>query len=143
LHRWDGKYVCFCSTFVPSYQKVKRQKNGLANTKDKDDAVICPLGHASDAEIHDAISHLRILDGSLPEHANHGSPVNFLAAMRKQTYWVKDIPMFGFFYYYTLDKVVFSHLAAIFDMSIWHPANETEVNAIFDSQVKVCILQLH
>ena len=29
----------------------------------------CPLGHKYDEDLHDSIAHLRILDGSLPEHA--------------------------------------------------------------------------
>ena len=43
----------------------------------------CPLGHEYDADLHDAIAHLRILDGSLPEDAKLVSglrAVNFFCA---------------------------------------------------------------
>ena len=46
----------------------------------------CPLGHTYDADIHDAIAHLRILDGSLPAHPTHGRSVNFFAEVGRPKY---------------------------------------------------------
>jgi hypothetical protein len=55
-------------------------------------------------------------------------------------------PTFGFFFYHTLDKVVCTHLAAIFRMPIWHPTigatNEGKVDSLFAAQVDVYLLQL-
>jgi len=45
----------------------------------------CPLGQEYDADLHDAIAHLRILDGSLPEHAKLGRAVNFLRPLGQQS----------------------------------------------------------
>ena len=57
----------------------------------------CPLGHQYDPDLHDAISHLRILDGSLPEHPKHGRAVTFFAPERTAKYWVKSSsPVFGY-----------------------------------------------
>ena len=72
----------------------------------------CPLGHEYDADLHDAISHLRILDDSLPEHAKLGSAVNFFAPDGTAKYWVKSSsPVFGYFFYYTLDMAICPYLA--------------------------------
>ena len=66
----------------------------------------CPLGHEYDADLHDAIAHLRILDDSLPEHAKLGSAVNFFAPDGTAKYWVKSSsPVFGYFFYYTLSAL--------------------------------------
>ena len=62
----------------------------------------CPLGHEYDADLHDAIAYLRILDGSLPEHAKLGHAVKFSAPAGTAKYWVKSSsPVFGYFFYYT------------------------------------------
>jgi hypothetical protein len=97
----------------------------------------CPLGHTYDADIHDAIAHLRILDGSLPAHPTHGRSVNFFAEVGRPKYWIEaSSPVFAFFLYYTLDKAVCPFLATIFGMP-WHPTNEAEVDTLLEAQVKV------
>ena len=94
---------------------------------------LCPLGHKYDADLHDAITRLRILDGSLPEHAKLGSAVNFFAPAGTAKYWVKSSsPVFGYFFYYTLDMAICPYLASIFGMPIWHPTKEAEVDELLN-----------
>jgi len=98
----------------------------------------CPLGHEYDADLHDAIAHLRILDGSLAPHSKHGRSVNFFDPPWEAKYWVRpSSPVFGFFFFYTLDKAVCPYLASIFGMSIWHPTNEAEVDKLLGAGVQV------
>ena len=57
----------------------------------------------------------RILDGSLPEHPSFGRSVNFFAPKGEAKYWVRsNTPVFGYFFYYTLDMAVCPYLASIF-----------------------------
>ena len=141
MHRWGGRYEHYCRPFVAAYEKTKAKKVGLDVTKD--DSTLCPLDHAYDADIHDAIAHLRILDGSLPEHPKHGRSVNCFADVGQPKYWVKSTsPAFGFFFYYTLDKAVCPFLSTTFGMPIWHPSNEAEVDTLFAAQVDVYVSQL-
>ena len=98
----------------------------------------CPLGHHYDADLHDAIAHLRILDGSLPEHAKHGRSVNFFAPAGTPKYWVRSsTPVFGFFFFYTLDMAICPYFVSIFGMPIWHPTNESEVDELLEASVNV------
>ena len=98
----------------------------------------CPLGHEYDADLHDAIAHLRILDGSLPEHAKLGSAVNLCAPAGTAKYWVKSSsPVFSYFFYYTLDMAICPYLASIFGMPIWHPTKEAEVDEPLNAGVQV------
>ena len=98
----------------------------------------CPLGHEYDPDIHDAIANLRILEGSLPEHARHGSAFNCFAPKREMKYWVREsTPAFGFFYY-TLDMVICPYLVSSFGgINTWHPYTETEGNELLATRVDV------
>jgi len=98
----------------------------------------CPLGHHYDPDLHDVISRLRVLDGSLPEHSKFGRSVNFFAPAGEPKYWVRaSTPPFGFFFYYTLDMAICPYLVSIFGMPIWHPNNETEVDELIGAAVDV------
>ena len=98
----------------------------------------CPLGHEYDVDLHDAVAHFRILDGSLPEHPNLGRSVNFFAPVGEEKYWVRsNTPVFGYFFYYTLDMAVCPYLASIFGMPIWHPKNKAQVDELLNAGVKV------
>ena len=98
----------------------------------------CLLGHEYDAELHDSIAHLRILDGSLPEHAKLGRAVNFFAPAGTAKYWVKSSsPVFGYFFYYTLDMAICPYLTSIFGMPIWYPTKEAEVDELLNAGVQV------
>ena len=49
-----------------------------------------------DPDIHDALSNLRRLDGSIPVHDKYGPPVNFFAPSGSRKYWVKQsTPVLG------------------------------------------------
>jgi len=82
----------------------------------------CPLGYEYDPDIHHAIDILRILEGSLPQHARQDSAVNLFSPAGETKYWVKASTLaFGFFFYYTLDMAICPYLVSIFGMKIWHP----------------------
>ena len=98
----------------------------------------CPLGHHYDPDLHDVISRLRIVDGSLPEHPKHGRSVNLFAPAGEPKYWVrKSTPPFGFFFFYTLDMAICPYLVSIFGMPIWHPNKEAEVDELMGAAVDV------
>jgi hypothetical protein len=98
----------------------------------------CPLGHEYDPDLHYAVAHFRILDGSLPEHPSLGRSVNLFAPVGEEKFWVKsDTPVFGYFFYYTLDMAVCPYLASIFGMPIWHPKDEAQVDELLNAGVEV------
>ena len=141
MHRWRGRFDHFARPHFAPYEITKRTK--LADPKVLSEELSlksCPLGHENDADLHDAIAHLRILDGSLPEHAKLGRAVNFFALAGTAKYWVKSSsPVFqvGYFFYYTLDLAFCPYLASIFGMPIWHPTNEAEVDELLNAGVQV------
>ena len=139
MHRWRGRYDHFARPHFASYEITKRTK--LADPKVLSEELSlksCPLGHEYDADLHDAIAHLRILDGSLPEHAKLGCAVNFFAPAGTAKYWVKSSsPVFGYFFYYTLDMAICPYLTSIFGMPIWHPTKEAEVDELLNAGVQV------
>ena len=56
-----------------------------------------------------------------------------------------NTPVFGFFFFYTLDKAVCPYLAMIFGMKIWHlsdPTTETDVDELLIASDNVQDLQL-
>ena len=100
----------------------------------------CPLAHPGnyDPELHDFISHLRIVDGSLPAHSSHGRSVNVFAPAGEPKYWTKkSTPPFGFFFYYTLDMALCPYLVTIFGIQAWHPNNVDEVDELLKLEVDV------
>jgi hypothetical protein len=139
LHSWKGKFTYFARPYFAPYEITKRTKQADAKLLSEELSLSsCPLGHQYDSDLHDAISHLRILDGSLPEHPRHGRSVNFFAPEGTAKYWVKSSsPVFGYFFFYTLDMAVCPYLASIFGMPIWHPTNEAEVDELLKAGVNV------
>ena len=94
--------------------------------------------HEYDPNIHNAVAQLRVLFGSVQVDSKHGAPVIFFAPAGAVKFWVKaSIPAFGFFLYYTLDKVVCPYLANLFGMRFFHPTTEEEVKALLDATVGV------
>ena len=79
------------------------------------------------------------LDRSIPVHSKHGAPVNFFAPAGAVKFWVTSTHTFGFFLYYTLDKVVCLYLANLFGMHIFHPTTEEEMKALLDATVGMCV----
>jgi hypothetical protein len=139
LHSWKGKFTNFARPYFAAYEITKRSKQADAKLLSEELSLSsCPLGHQYDSDLHDAISHLRILDGSLPEHPKQGRSVNFFAPEGTAKYWVKSSsPVFGYFFFYTLDMAVCPYLASIFGMPIWHPTNEAEVDELLKAGVNV------
>jgi hypothetical protein len=55
-----------------------------------------PLAVNNDADIHDALEILRILDGTIPIHAKRGAPLNCFAPARTVKFFVKpNTPVLG------------------------------------------------
>ena len=82
------------------------------------------------------LPQLRVLFGRIPVHYKHGAPAIFFAPAGAVKFWVKaSIPEFGFFLYYTLDKVVCPYLANLFGML--HPTTEEVVQALLYATVDV------
>ena len=78
-----------------------------------------------DANIHDAFSHLCILDDST------GAP-------GKEKLWLKDTTLvFGFILYYMVDKVVDPYPAEVFDLPIFHPTSGEAVEELLSVAVPV------
>jgi len=86
LHSWKGNFANFARPYFAPYEITKRTKLADAKVLSEELSLSsCPLGHQYDPDLHDAISHLRILDGSLPEHPKHGRAVNFFAPKGQQS----------------------------------------------------------
>jgi hypothetical protein len=74
---------CVLVPFIfPTTSKTKNKRNNISAPIDK--SLMFPLIVNYDADIHDALASLRILDGTIPRHAQHGAPVNFSAPARNQ-----------------------------------------------------------
>jgi hypothetical protein len=82
MNLWNGKFEHFCILQPTVKQEAMNGGLDLNNSVETS----CPLGHTYDADIHDAIAHLRILDGSLPAHPTHGRSVNFFAEVGRPKY---------------------------------------------------------
>ena len=92
--------------------------------------------HEFDPTIYYAVAELLVLLGRIPVHYKHGAPVIFFAPAGAVKFWVKaSTPAFGFFLYYTLDKVVCPYLANLSGMCIFHPTTEEEVTALLYATV--------
>lgn len=99
---------------------------------------MCPLAHEFDLQIHDAIANLRRLDGSIPPHQEHGRPVDFFAEKGRRKFWIKaSTPVFGYMFFYTLDRVVCPFLANAFSQPIWHPKTRADLDLLMDAKVPV------
>ena len=69
MHSWKGNFANFARPYFAPYEITKRTKLADAKVLSEELSLSsCPLGHQYDPDLHDAIAHLRILDGSLPEH---------------------------------------------------------------------------
>ena len=82
------------------------------------------------------LPQLRVLFGRIPVHYKHGALVIFFAPAGAVKFWVKaSTAAFGFFLYYTLDKVVCPYLANFFGMR--HPTTEEEVKTFLNATLDV------
>ncbi len=119
-------HILLCTVSNESPEKIVHA--GQAAGVGLDEMKMCPLAHEFDYQIHDAIANMRRLDGSLPPHSEHGRSVDFFTNKGKRKYWVKaNTPVFGYMFFYTLDKVVCPFLADAFGQTIWHPHTFAEL----------------
>ena len=57
---------------------------------------MCPFAEHYDADLHDFLSNLRRIDGTLPPHPQYGPPVNLFALKESRKYWVRaSTPVLG------------------------------------------------
>ena len=129
MRRWEGRYEKFNPVHYPNHHVTKAKKEQVAAFP-RDQLTWCPLVREYGPNIHYAVAQLRVLDGSIPVHPKHGAPVNFFAPAGAVKFWVTSTHTFGFFLYYTLDKVVCLYLANLFGMHIFHPTTEEEMKAL-------------
>jgi hypothetical protein len=79
---------------VPNHIKNKNKRMNVSVPKDE--SLMFPLAVNYDADIHDALASMRILDGTLPRHSKFGAPVNFFAPPRTAKFFVKpSTPVLG------------------------------------------------
>ena len=112
----------------------------------RDQPTWCPLVREYDPNIQYGLLSCKLwteayqaLDRSIPVHSKHGAPVNFFAPAGAVKFWVTSTHTFGFFLYYTLDKVVCLYLANLFGLHIFHPTTEEEMKALLDATVGMCV----
>ena len=134
MRRWECRYEIFNPVHYPTHLVTKAKKAHV--TLPRDQPTWCPLVHKFDPNIHYVVAQLRVLLGRIPVHYTHGAPVIFFAPAGAVKFCVKaSIPAFGFFQYYTLDKVVCPYRANLFGMR--HPTTEEVVQALLYATVDV------
>lgn len=122
--------------FVSSFEKTKAKRKQLPVPID--DGRWCPLVNDYDEDIHNAISQMRILDGTVPPHSKHGPPVNFFAPHGQPKFWVKKgAPPFGYFFFYALDKAICPFLAETLGIPLLHPTTPEQVDKLLAATVDV------
>ena len=84
---WGGWFNYFCAVYRTSHQRRKANRQEAA---DPEESKMCPLAHAFDLQIHDAIANLRRLDGSIQPHKDHGRSVDFFTEKGKRKFWLKS-----------------------------------------------------
>ena len=65
----DKRFDSFGPLYIPAYKKQHMKKNDVPVPVD--DSRMCPLGVYYDADVHDALSNLRKLDGDIPVHPQY------------------------------------------------------------------------
>jgi hypothetical protein len=71
----DKLFEGFGPIYYPPHLKEKMKKNDILMPVEA--GKMCLLEVFYDPDIHDAAGNLRNLDGNIPEHPQHGMPVNF------------------------------------------------------------------
>ncbi len=87
FYRFPHKYTRFTAVFVPNHIKSRKRRHG--DTSEPDAFKTNPMSDHYDPNIHDALSNMRRLDGTLPPHDKFGPPVNFFAPKGSRKYWIK------------------------------------------------------
>jgi hypothetical protein len=97
---------------------------------------MCPFAELYDADLHEVLSNLRLVDGSLPVHPLYGPPVNLFAPKDSRKYWVRaSTPVLVFISFLVLDKVVCPFLVKYFDLPIRHHTSEKTLDKLLDAKV--------
>ncbi len=92
--RFPMKYERFCAHYVPNNIKIRNRRNGVA--LEIDESKMCPFAEQYDADLHDFVSNLRRVDGSIVVHPQYGSPVNIFSPKGTRKYWVRaSTPVLG------------------------------------------------
>ena len=79
---WGGAYITICPIYIPNFEKTKkkRESDSLQSRDELDKSA--PLMTHYDADVHEALARLRMLDGSsYSEKA--GQSVNFFTEKGK------------------------------------------------------------
>ncbi len=94
LCRFHNRFVRFGALYIPNSVKNKNKRKNISLPMDE--SLMFPLAVHYDADIHNALASLRILDGTLPRHNLYGAPVNVFAPARTAKFFVKpSTPVFG------------------------------------------------
>jgi hypothetical protein len=105
---------------------------------DIDESKMCPFAERYDADLHDFLSYLRRVDGSLPVHPLYGPQINLFAPKDSSKCWIHastPSPVLGYFLFLVLDKVVYPFLVKYFEMPIWHPTSERTLDKLLHAKV--------
>ena len=133
------------------------RKNNLPAPVDA--SKMCPLEMFYDADVHEAVANLRILDGDIPVHPQYGMPVNFFLPKNRASSgpshllrnWGTSVRTFAlfqlwslfslltyinrFFLFLVLDKAVCPFLVKHFEMGLWHPTDEVSLDALMNDEI--------
>ena len=129
---------------MSSFEKAKATRKQLPVPFD--DGQWCPLVNDYDEDIHNAISQMRSLDGTVPPLAKHGPPlpgppvntVNFFAPYGQPKFWVKKgAHPFGYFFFYALDKAICPFLAETLVIPLLHPTTLEQVDKLLAAIIDV------
>jgi hypothetical protein len=82
LCRFHPRFLRFGALYIPNHIKTKNKRKNIPAPIDE--SLMFPLAVNYDADIHDALESLRILDGTIPRHAKHGAPVLFCSSAHCQ-----------------------------------------------------------
>jgi hypothetical protein len=156
--RFPMKYERFCAHYVPNNIKTRNRRNGVA--LEIDESKMCPFAKQYDADLHDFVSNLRRVDGSIPVHPQYGPPycgfslqkvpANAGYARRLQS-WGERLAFIlytstlcvtllisvggRYFLFLILDKAVCPFLVKYFEMLIWHPTSEKSLDELLNVKV--------
>jgi hypothetical protein len=77
LCEFHHRFLRVGALFIPNHIKTKNKWKNVSAAIDE--SLMYPLAVNNDADIHDALAILRILDGTIPIHAKRGAPLNCFA----------------------------------------------------------------
>ncbi len=103
----DKQFEHFGLFYIQPHKKHSMRKNDVPVPVD--DSKRCPLEVYYDADVHDALSNLRKLDGDIPVHPQYSMSVNFCPP-KSRKYWTKpSTTELGYFNPYFLHHFNYGH----------------------------------